>query len=80
MVLIVQLYRYVKFVYFFRMEYSISFRNKFVFWYTKTALSQQCESGTYTKFYAVIVCRVYKGSVRFNTIATAFKNQEELNS
>ena len=27
----------------------------------------------YVKFYAVIVCRVYKGSVRFNTIATAFK-------
>ena len=32
----------------------------------------------YTKFYAVIVCRVYKGSVRFNTIATAFKKHEKI--
>ena len=31
----------------------------------------------YAKFYAVIVCRVYKGSVRFNTIATAFKKSRE---
>ena len=34
----------------------------------------------YTKFYAVIVCRVYKGSVRFNTIATAFKKHEKISS
>ena len=31
----------------------------------------------YTKCYAVIVYRVYKGSLRFNTIATAFKESRE---
>ena len=29
------------------------------------------------KLYAVIVCRVYKGSVRFNAIATDFKKSRE---
>ena len=35
MVLILQLYRYViKVVYLLRIEYGISFSNKFIFWYT----------------------------------------------
>ena len=57
---------------------SVSFSNKFIFWYTKTALLKHYESGAYAKFYTVIVCRVYKGSVRFNTIAAAFKNHDKL--
>ena len=36
--------------------------------------------GLDAKFYAVIVCRVYKGSVRFITIATAFKKSREKGS
>ena len=34
--------------------------------------------GTDTEFYVVIVCRVYKGSVRFNINITAFKNHEKI--